>query len=200
MMDKEQIEQFFEERGFPRYTHCEIRDLAIKGMALRAAPEHDTPAGAEAVAYDYQRTFDAIAAATKIEAGHLSVSCKAFWDSYGEREPLKVSALLRARESGIVEGRERAANAVSAMYTREEFLGWQRTKYIQQAEAIDEIRSLAPTKQPDAEGGQLEKWLGNCVCSDNGEKCWQNRRGPLCTQDTSDSLLAALPAVPEKKK
>lgn len=46
MMDKEQIEQFFEERGFPRYSHCEIRDLAL--MALRAAPEH--VAGAEALA------------------------------------------------------------------------------------------------------------------------------------------------------
>lgn len=40
-MTRKRIEQFFEDRGVPRYAHCEIRDLALKG--LRAEEPTLTP-------------------------------------------------------------------------------------------------------------------------------------------------------------
>ncbi|HDR9756473.1 TPA: hypothetical protein ACK3Q6_001650 [Burkholderia cepacia] len=76
------------------------RPLAI-GTKLYAAPQ---PAQADAPTqqFPYQKTFNAIAAATSVEGGNVSISVKAFRDAFGDaqvdaREGL-TDALRQARE------------------------------------------------------------------------------------------------------
>jgi hypothetical protein len=53
---------------------------------------HPTPDDASVDPFPYQITFDAIAAATSIEAGHISISVRKFKEAF--------AAIDRARQSG----------------------------------------------------------------------------------------------------
>ena len=68
-------------------NEAKIRTLETQLKDARAAlASNKAVAVAVAVAVDfpYQRTFDAIAAATKIEAGHIAISVRAFTEAYNK--------------------------------------------------------------------------------------------------------------------
>jgi hypothetical protein len=46
--------------------------------------------------FPYQRTFDAIAAATKIEAGHIAISVRAFAEAYNAESPAPIASAEEA--------------------------------------------------------------------------------------------------------
>lgn len=158
-----------------------LERMGLQGSLLRA-PEPPTAtehyAGAEAVGIITRSPLLAVEWADVTQAIKLSIGTKLYTQpTHGEQERVIELCANRAYDA--------ACNHADARVIRNFVLALKS--------------ALATTKQPDAEGWPAEKWLGNCACADCGEKCWQNRLGPLCTQDTTDSLLAALPAVPEKK-
>lgn len=63
---------------------ADVKEWAL--MAWQAALASNK-AAAVAVDFPYQRTFDAIAAATKIEAGHVAISVRAFSEAYNATHP-----------------------------------------------------------------------------------------------------------------
>lgn len=77
------------EVSYYNWNGCNIKVLpGVKSLPVgtklyaRPAPILDAK-----VDYDYTRTFNAIAAATRIEGAALAISCKAFWESYRSLDP-----------------------------------------------------------------------------------------------------------------
>ena len=76
----------------------ELLDTPNANEKLQAALEAwqaalaSNKAAAVAVDFPYQRTFDAIAAATKIEAGHIAISVRAFAEAYNAKSPAPIAS------------------------------------------------------------------------------------------------------------
>ncbi|OMW45735.1 hypothetical protein AQ808_23975 [Burkholderia pseudomallei] len=78
---------------------CACQRDAQEGMPTFGARRAQADAPAEA--FPYQKTFNAIAAATSVEGGHVSISVKAFRDAFGgavaeAREPIETEQSIAA--------------------------------------------------------------------------------------------------------
>ncbi|KVZ27005.1 hypothetical protein WL14_00745 [Burkholderia cepacia] len=85
-------ERHFKRGALPSYAQSNI-------VPLYAAPQ-PAQADAQAEPFPYQKTFNAIAAATSVEGGNISISVKAFRDAFGDApaeacEPEKIDTKAR---------------------------------------------------------------------------------------------------------
>lgn len=61
-------------------------EKSLEGEVFAAAPKKNAQAGARDQQFPYQKTFNAIAAATSVEGGNVSISVKAFRDAFGDAQ------------------------------------------------------------------------------------------------------------------